>query len=108
MENKRRTETIQEYLARGGKITKLPSKDAVQISETLKQDNSGPVTILSLEEAELLYGEGKTIKPKKKKHIPRLDISALPAHLREKLLLRLRNEGVNDEFEDEEEFEDED
>ncbi len=107
MNKKQKVETIQEYLARGGKISILPSKEATSTIETLKQDNSGPVTILSLEEAELLYGKGKTLKPKKRKQYPKLDVNALPAHLREKLLMRLKNEGIDDEFEDQEELEDE-
>lgn len=98
MFKKQKIESITEFLARGGKITVLPTKTPPNMKEIIKNtSNMGPVTILSLEEADLFYGEPqptKTTKSLKKQST--LDLSALPPALKEKLLSKLKNE-VDDE-----------
>lgn len=111
----KKTETIAEYLARGGSITKLaPGETAKQIDVTRTTNVGGPAVILSLEDADLFYGEArKNSKPKKAKAEPTIDINALPEALRTKYLNRLKEEtngeGSKESFqEDSEECESED
>jgi len=98
MYKKTKTESINEYLARGGKINRMPYMGQ-NIDEVLRENNAGPVNILSFEEADLFYGESKSTKPKRQKTTSRIDLSALPEALREKFLSKIRDEveDVGDE-----------
>lgn len=92
MKNKK-TETIEEFLARGGRITFVPS-NVDNKKETVHSTVSSPVVIMSLDEAELFYSKGeKKVKATKKKQLPRLDINALPAHLKKKFVDSVLNEA---------------
>ena len=78
-------ETFEEYLARGGKITKIPTKEAPDQRESVKSTAPpGPVVIMSLAQADLYYGERKVSKKTKVKVKPTIDLSALPPELRKK------------------------
>lgn len=96
MSNKFKKETVEEFLARGGSIKKIPSNVETESPETIiSRSAGGPVTILSMEDAELFYGKGKPLKPKKSTQ-SRVDMSALPESLRKKFLAKLLNEGLPD------------
>jgi hypothetical protein len=82
-----KTETLEEFLARGGVIVKCPTvklknEDKISIAGASKP------TIMSLGEAEELYGEKKE-KKTKAKQAPKIDIALLPESLRHKLLLKI-------------------
>ena len=83
---KKNKESVQEFLARGGKIQFVPNSQTDKV-QTVHSTTSGPVQIISLEEAAVFYSEpDKKLKSKKKKSTSRLDISALPLHLRKKFI----------------------
>jgi hypothetical protein len=98
-----KTETIQEYLARGGAINKLPMKQEEKKKEPqLKQNAQGPAVLMTYDEADLYYGEGKKKKAKTQASV---DLSALPDVLKKKHLAGLMDE--ENEQEDQEAGEDE-
>lgn len=105
--SKKRFETIEEYITRGGVIKKIPPNSQEPQVEVVRQNsNNGPAIILSLDEADLLYG--KPLKPKKVKTMkraatasPKLDINALPEGIRNKFISRLRDGGSINGFEEE-------
>lgn len=103
-----RTESLEEFLARGGRITKLPkaSREVELDMIALSVPNMGGISsIISLDDADLFYGEGK---PKKKLNIPKIDITLIPESLRNKLIARLLDEGgYEEEIEDLQEDSDE-
>ncbi len=80
-------ETLQEFLARGGKITICPPGPAPKKTEGMKlATTGGPTTILPMEDAELYYGETKATK-KTKKATNAVDLSVhLPEALRKKYI----------------------
>lgn len=102
-------ESIEEYLARGGSIKRLPEKTRNKEPEIIRETGpAGPATFLSLEEADLFYGEArKGSKPKKAKPSLRIDLEALPPALRAKFIAKLKEEvdgeGYEEELEDLEE-----
>lgn len=73
-----RKETVEEYLARGGVIQRLPYVDKSQ-AEPVKV-SSGSGSIISMEEGDLYHGEAKKRKKSKKTEI-KADTSKLPASL---------------------------
>lgn len=91
---KSKVETIEEYLARGGEIKKIPKAETVKQPDVIKKPTAGgPVTILSLEEADLFYGEArKSSKPKKVKPSLKIDLTALPEAIRYKFINKLKEE----------------
>lgn len=84
-----KTETVEQFLARGGKITKITPTESTE-NQLKKPLNTGPVKILSMEEADLFHGEKKTRKTKSKEK--GINISALPESLKEKLIARIAEE----------------
>ncbi len=91
-----KTETVAEFLARGGKITKIPtvpqegSKDnKVHIAAT-----SGIASIISLEDAELYSGNSEKLIKKEVKSVPRVDVNLLPDELKRKILEKLNNQDT--------------
>lgn len=108
MSKKIKVESIDEYLARGNKITILPSVTEKRQPDVIRKTVVGPAIFLTLEEADLFFGEAKeNIKPKKQKQSPRIDINALPEALRAKILQKIKEESGGEE-EDFYEEEDED
>jgi len=109
MSVKTKVETVEEYLARGGSIKKLPSVETIRQPDVIKKAaTGGPVTILSLEDADLFYGEArKNAKPKKTKSSLQIDLSALPEALRSKFINKLKEEangkGYQEESDEDEE-----
>jgi hypothetical protein len=97
--SKLKTESVEEFLARGGKINRLPPVENV-FQEILKTNSSGPASIMSLAEADLFFGESKVNRSTKQKTsttTSRIDLSSLPEALREKFLSKLRDEADDGE-----------
>jgi len=104
MSVKNKVETVEEYLARGGSIKKLPTVDTVKQPDVIKKTvTDGVAIILSLEDADLFYGEArKNAKPKKAKPSLKIDLSALPEALRSKFINKIKEEVDDKEESDEE------
>jgi len=73
----KKIETVEEYLARGGTIKRIDAVVEEQKPQPVKSTKVGPVVILSLEDADLIYGE-KTKRKKKKKPV---NLSEVPMEL---------------------------
>ena len=110
MSVKSKVETVEEYLARGGSIKKLPAAEAIRQPDVIKKAvTGGPVIILSLEEADLFYGEArKGSQPKKAKLSVKIDLSALPEALRTKFITKLKEESNGEDYQEESNVEDKD
>ena len=92
-------ETIAEFLARGGEIKKIPMKSYLR-SDTVKPlPLSGEASFMSMEEADLFYGESKPKKTSNKKQST-IDIMMLPEELRQKYLKGMLNEQDEEESEE--------
>lgn len=97
-----KTETLAEFLARGGKITKVAPPEPTTKSESIKStSNGGPAVIMTMDQADLYYGEHKQRKSKAKPK-PTIDLSALPPELRKKFV----DDVINGAKEEDEESED--
>ena len=111
MVKKSKIETIEEYLARGGFINKINPVESPKQTEVIRKSIAGsPAIIMSLEEADLFYGEArKGDKPKKTKPTTKIDLSALPEALRIKFINKLKEEAADGEdYEEELETDDSD
>lgn len=107
---KKKFETVEQFLARGGTIQKVPEKTREKQIEVVKTTAKGePATILTLEDAALFYGEpGKQPKKKKAKPSLKIDLNALPEALRKKFISKLKEEGNGEsDFEEGDESEEE-
>ena len=99
------TESLEQFLARGGKITKCPAtEDHKQKADSVKSTTSrvdGPKP-MSLEDYGLIYGDPK--KPKKRTASSKrtVDMSALPDFLKKKYLKEVDHGGEEDEEGEEE------
>lgn len=96
-----KVETIQEYLFRGGAISRIPSvilKSEADV--TRKTTAGGPALFLSLEEADLFFGEAKKLKPKKAKPTLKINLNSLPPELRAKLISKLKEETDGEGFQE--------
>lgn len=83
---KKKTETIQEFLERGGKITVVPPSGPKEKSTNVKSTVVGPATALSYEDADYYYGEHKKRKKiKKEPDVSNLNLNSLPEDFRKKL-----------------------
>lgn len=81
----KKTETLNEYLARGGTITKIDGINTAKPQIT-KSVNPGPAVILSLQEGDLFYGEKSTrAKKEKTPDLSGIDLSNIPEELRKTL-----------------------
>jgi hypothetical protein len=79
-------ESLEEFLARGGQITRVPAPVPFKIQESIKPTPaSGPAILMTLEEADLFYGEHKQRKAKKKAKAT-IDLDALPPEIRKKFV----------------------
>jgi hypothetical protein len=86
VKRKNKVETVDEFLARGGKITRVPTAAPSYKSELTKSTKTGgPATIVSMGEADLYHGVSKKSKVKKRA-AHAIDISALPEELRKKYI----------------------
>lgn len=98
-----KTESIADFLARGGKITKVPANQPEQKPDSIKHGSNGGVAVLmTMDQADLFYGEKKESKAKKpKKAISTIDIHALPEELRKKYIDEVIDAAEGREEEDE-------
>lgn len=70
-------ETVEQYLARGGTIEKLPT-----VKPSFAQRvgiNNNQTSIMDLDEGAQFFSE---FKPKKSKRVKKIDVSALPDSLK--------------------------
>lgn len=85
----KRTESVEEYLARGGRITKVESAkiETNNKNTTVRSTKVGPAVIMSFGEAELMFGE-KSKRKKKEKPVGNLSdvpLELIPDDLRKSL-----------------------
>lgn len=93
MKSKRKTETLEEFLARGGSVQFCPPKKEGATPDVVRKTaNGGPAVIMTLEEADLFYGEGK-VRKKPSKPSNNIDLSALPEALKNKFISKLMDEA---------------
>jgi len=78
-------ETVEEFLARGGKITKCPMPEPRSDDVTARGTTRKPVVLLSWAEADLLYGEKKVSTAAPKKAPALIDLSLIPDDLKKEL-----------------------
>lgn len=99
----KKVETVEEFLARGGSIKTVPEfVREPQVDVIRKTVTGGPATFLSLEEADLFYGEArKGAKPKKAKPSLKIDLDALPPALRAKFVQKLKEDMNGEGYEEE-------
>lgn len=73
-------ETVEEYLARGGVITKCPPNEQVEEDHKVNPTPAAGATMMSLAEGALYYSESKA---KKEKKVPEkaINFAVLPANL---------------------------
>jgi hypothetical protein len=94
--NKTETESVAEFLARGGVIKVIPAvQPTVKVDSVKSTTSSGPAVIMTMDEADLYYGEFKARKPKKP--VATIDISALPEALRKKYIDEVISGSKEDE-----------
>ena len=62
---KKKAETVEEFLARGGKINVLPPVEREETKHTMPVNTKIDYDMLSLGEGEFLFGETRTRKPTK-------------------------------------------
>jgi hypothetical protein len=79
----KKTESLQEFLSRGGKINVVPPKRPETKDSNVKSTVSNPVTILSYGDAENYYGQKTTRKRKVKKiDVTDLNMDVVPDDLK--------------------------
>jgi hypothetical protein len=91
-------ETVEEFLARGGKITKVEYSEPNVKEIVNSAPTSGYSSIMTYDSADLYYGDPKktsasresTTKSKKQ---PNIDFSVLPPELQKSLLEQLASHG---------------
>ncbi len=106
MSNSRKSnkvETINDFLARGGKINRIPMAAKEPQVEVIRKTNSGtPAVFLTLEEADLYHGEArKGAKPKKQKPSLKIDLDVLPPALKAKFIAKLKEDADGQGYEEE-------
>ena len=79
----KKTETIAEFLARGGKIQVVPPKVLESKESNVKPTTSGPANIITYAEADQFYGT-KTVRKKKEKKVDlsKIDMNNVPDDLK--------------------------
>ena len=82
-------ETAEEFLARGGQVEQLPV-GADNSKSVVGSSVSKAVNLLTLSEAEELYGEKlkRNIKPKKI-DVSNVDLSLIPEHIKRLILSKV-------------------
>jgi hypothetical protein len=84
----KKQESVKDYLARGGTITRVPSAASKTTETAIYVAKSGHSAIMTYESADLYYGETKANHkpPAKQTKKPNIDFSALPEELKQSLL----------------------
>lgn len=92
-------ESIEEYLARGGKVKKIPSQFK---DENIRRANPSPNVVavpLSMDDAAVLYGHHVTkdgYAEKKRLEKSKLDLSKLPDDLKKRFISKLKEKIESD------------
>jgi hypothetical protein len=99
-------ESVETWMARTGKtIIKLPSAPMEpEVNVIRKTTQGGPAVFLSLEEADLFFGEPSKKKKKAKKKqssSTKINLDALPPALRAKFVSKLKGEVNGEGYEKE-------
>lgn len=84
----KKTETVAEFLARGGKVTVCPPGEVkVKDSVTVKSMAVGPANIMTYADADHYYGEKKERKASTKKPAKdlKINLDSLPEDFLKKL-----------------------
>jgi hypothetical protein len=99
----KRVETVEEFLARGGSINRLPEATRDPVPDVIRKTVAGgPAVFLSLDDADLFYGEArKGAKPKKPKPSLKIDLDALPPALKAKFIAKLKEDVDGEGYEEE-------
>lgn len=89
-------ETIEEFLARGGKITRVPPVQQHEESEPLRVKTQLTYDVVSLGDGELLFGESRAKKPQvkavsKEEYHKLIDAANLPSHISDALKKVIKN-----------------
>lgn len=76
----KKTETIEEFLARGGKIQKVPYQEPEQKEAPIRSTtgNTGLPTIMSLPDGAHFFGETRKKKQTKEDFVNKVNKSNLP------------------------------
>ena len=74
-------ETVEEFLARGGVITKCPSNAPTEEDHKVNPTPGAGATMMSLAEGALYYAESKAKKERKKTSDKVINFAALPVNL---------------------------
>jgi len=102
--SKTKTESLQEFMARGGKITKVDYHDPIVNKQKTNPAPNGPAIILSLAEADLFYGEARAKKKvTKPKSSLKIDVNMLPESLRVKFLAKALEEAKDTQGDEDDE-----
>ena len=80
-----KTESIKEFLARGGQIKRVEAVQPTVKVDSIKSttNTGGAINIMTMDQADLYYGEHRA-KKAKKRATSTIDLSALPEELRKK------------------------
>lgn len=81
-ESTMKRETVEEFLARGGQITKCPPAPTLEEIHSRTPAHSSGETLMSLAEGALYYSEARAKVKERKKAIKPINKDALPASLR--------------------------
>lgn len=74
-------ESVEEFLARGGQITKCPPAETAETEQVTMPTPNGGSTMMTLSQGSLYYSETKGKKEKKKKPAKTINFAALPPSL---------------------------
>jgi len=81
-----KVETVEEFLARGGKIEVIPAIDEEPKLAKINTVKNGPPHLMTLGEGEFWFGEKSTRRKKKKEQdFSKVDMSLVPDDLIEQL-----------------------
>lgn len=75
-------ETVEEFLARGGQVTKCPAQPRPDEESQTNPTTTASSTMMTLAEGSLFYAETKAKKERKQKPEKTVNFDALPASLR--------------------------
>ena len=92
------TETLNEFLTRGGTIKKalyIPPSLSEEITRSTKHTKQ--VILLTMDEAEIYYGEKDKRITQPVKTLPTLNVAALPEYLRKKYVYDVLNKRQEEE-----------
>ncbi len=86
VENKPKVETVEEFLARGGKITKIPPAEAKNEDAVVRPTTAHGIHQMSLDEGAHYFAEIKKKKSRRKKDpLKGINLDALPPEIRKLL-----------------------